>query len=223
MDNPTSWTLIHAVVEGSDSARSEFHAKYEGMVRSVLAARWRGRPLVQFLDDAQQEVFLQCLREGGAVTGADSSRAFRPFLRGVVINIARKFERQEAAKRPLHDDNVLDQVEDCATAVSALFDREWAKVLVQEAVVRQHQMAKSKGDEALRRVELLRLRVSQGKPIREIAEVWGVKADWLHHQYATARNEFRKALESVVAFHNPGNTQHIEQECRELLLLLKEE
>ena len=69
-------------------------------------------------------------------------------------------------------------------------------------------------------VELLRLRFRQGKPIREIAQLWNVEAAKLHRAYARARKEFRRALHDVVEFHRPGDPEAVERECEELILLL---
>ena len=73
------------------------------------------------------------------------------------------------------------------------------------------------GPEAVRRVELLRLRFEANLPIRAIAELWGIDAARLHHAYALARQEFRAALLAVVAFHQPGTPVEIEQEAAWLL------
>ena len=81
---------------------------------------------------------------------------------------------------------------------------------------------RAKGNPAAeRRVELLQLRFQDGKPIREIAEKWNEDTAKLHHEYATARNEFREALIAVAQFHAPHATSAtIEETCRGLLELL---
>ena len=100
------------------------------------------------------------------------------------------------------------------------FDRAWAKTLLKEAA--RLLAERAKGDPvAKRRVELLRLRFQDGKPIREIAEKWNEDAAKLHHEYATARNEFREALIAVAQFHAPHATPAaIEETCRGLLEML---
>jgi hypothetical protein len=73
----------------------------------------------------------------------------------------------------------------------------------------------------VRRFELLQLRFQQGLPIRDIARQWNEEQVKMHHEYATAREEFRAALRTVVAFHKPNATaDENEQACRELLALL---
>jgi hypothetical protein len=53
-----------------------------------------------------------------------------------------------------------------------------------------------------------------------IAELWGVDAAALHHDYALARKEFRAALLEVVAFHSPGSPEALEREAADLLKAL---
>jgi hypothetical protein len=38
----------------------------------------------------------------------------------------------------------------------------------------------------------------------------------LHHEYATARDEFRTALRAVVAFHQPGPASALDSACENL-------
>jgi hypothetical protein len=69
-------------------------------------------------------------------------------------------------------------------------------------------------------VELLRLRFHDGLPIREIARLWQADPAKLHHEYATARQEFLAALRDVVAFHHPGPSAEIDRVCADLIQLL---
>jgi RNA polymerase sigma-70 factor (ECF subfamily) len=48
----TCWTLIRAAAGGSAREREEFARRYVPVLRAYLAARWRGSPLLQDLDDA---------------------------------------------------------------------------------------------------------------------------------------------------------------------------
>src|SRR4051812_35800949 len=90
----TCWTVIRAAAAGSAPDREELARRYLGTVRAYLSARWRGSPLCDDLDDATQEVFVECFRRGGAVEVAGSGRVpdFRAFLYGVIRNVARRFE-----------------------------------------------------------------------------------------------------------------------------------
>jgi RNA polymerase sigma-70 factor (ECF subfamily) len=89
-----------------------------------------------------------------------------------------------------------------------------------EAARLQRERAAQRGPEALRRVELLRLRFEENLPIRTIAVRWGVDPTAVHHAYALARKEFRAALLDVVAFHHPGGPEALEQEAAGLLKAL---
>jgi RNA polymerase sigma-70 factor (ECF subfamily) len=132
--------------------------------------------------------------------------------------VARRFEAGRPAAAVLD----WDQVADDGPSLSQVFDRAWAAALVREAGQRQAEIARTRGPEAERRVELLRLRFHDGLPIREIARLWQADPARLHHEYATARREYREALREVVAFHQPGAAADVERACAELLALLAE-
>jgi RNA polymerase sigma factor (sigma-70 family) len=213
----TCWTVIRAAAAGSPADREELALRYLAVVRAYLAARWRGSPLRPDLDDAVQEVFVECFRQGGALEAAGAGRvpSFRAFLYGVIRNVARRFE-----SRPMRAAAPLPEIAANEESQSRLFERTWAQALMAEAAQLQQRRASERGPEALRRVELLRLRFEEGLPIRAIAERWGVAAAELHHAYAKARQEFRADLLEVVAFHHPGSRAEVEQETASLLTAL---
>src|SRR5262245_30279972 len=95
----TCWTVIHAAATGSTGDRDEFVRHYGPVTRAYLAARWRSSPCLQELDDAVQEVFVECFKEGGVLDRAERGRGFRPFLYGVVLHVARRFETQRGRQR----------------------------------------------------------------------------------------------------------------------------
>jgi len=208
----TCWTEIRGAAAGRENDRDAFVRRYETVIRAYLAARWRGSPLVGEIDDGAQEVFVECFN--GALGRADPDRPFRAFLFGVIKNVARRVEHARArAGLPLHSSFELPARE---KSLSGVFDRAWAKALVQQAARLQRDRAK--GDErATKRVEILRLRFQENLPIRAIAERWGDDPARLHHQYAAAREEFRAALGEVVAEHQPGDPGEVERECRRLI------
>ena len=82
----TCWTLIRGAAEGNASDRDRFAALYLPVVRGYLSARWsarwRGRGAVAELEDAVQQVFVECLRKGGVLERAAVSveGSFRSFL-----------------------------------------------------------------------------------------------------------------------------------------------
>jgi len=213
----TCWTIIRAAAAGSATDREELARRYLGVIGAYLASRWRGSDLRNDLDDAVQEVFVECFRQGGALeaAGADRVPSFRAFLYGVIRNVARRFEsRPTRATGPLPDMPADDVTQ------SRLFDRTWAQAIMAEAAQLQRQRAAEGGPEAVKRVKLLRLRFEENLPIRAIAELWKVDAAKLHHAYALARQEFRTALLEVVAFHQPGSPIELEQEAAGLLKAL---
>jgi RNA polymerase sigma-70 factor (ECF subfamily) len=213
----TCWTVIRAAAAGSPVDRDDIGRRYLGVVRAYLSARWRRSPLQPDLEDAVQEVFVECFRQGGALEAAATGRVpgFRAFLYGVVRNVARRFET-----RPLRDASSLPEIPANEESLSRLFERTWAQAIMAEAAQIQRRQAGDHGPEAVQRVELLRLRFEENLPIRTIAERWDVPAADLHHAYARARQEFKAALLEVVAFHHPGSPAEVEQEAASLLKAL---
>jgi RNA polymerase sigma-70 factor (ECF subfamily) len=213
----TCWTVIRAAAAGSLADREQLARRYLSVVRAYLSARWRGSSRNDELDDATQEVFVECFRQGGAVEVAGTGRvpSFRAFLYGVVRNVARRVE-----SRPVRAAGPLPEIAADDPGQSRLFERTWARAIMGEAAQLQRRRADARGSDAVRRVELLRLRFEEDLPIRAIAERWGVPAAGLHHAYALARQEFKAALLEVVAFHHPGTPVEVEQEAASLLKAL---
>jgi RNA polymerase sigma-70 factor (ECF subfamily) len=220
---PTRWTIIRRAAEGLDPDRETFARLYEPVARAYLATRWRDSPLLGSIDDAVQEVFLDCFKEGGVLERAEPGRSggFRAFFFGVLRKAALNLERKHARRRDRPGDRTFQP--DLRPAekdgLSTVFDRAWATAVLREAGERQAERAEEKGENAMRRVELLRLRFTDGLPIREIARLWDEDPKRLHKQYAKAREEFREALLEVVAYHHPGSPREAEEECAELYRL----
>jgi len=209
----TCWTVIRAAAAGRSAEREELARRYKDVVRAYLAARWRSSNLRSEIDDAVQEVFVECFRQGGMLDAVGAGRvpSFRAFLYGVVRNIARRFEA-----RPVRTSSPIADLES-EDNLSRLFDRTWAQAIMAESAQLQSRRARELGPEAERRVDLLRLRFEESLPIRTIAERWRVDTAQLHHDYAQARKEFRAALLEIVAFHCPGTPAEVEQEATGLL------
>ena len=221
----TCWTLLRDAAAGGEASRAEFAARYAPAVRAYLAVRWRGSKLLRELDDTVQDVFIECLRDGGLLDRARADRpgGFRAFLYGAVRKVALRAEARRARQLTREPGEVVDlqRLPGGEEALSRVYDRAWAKAVVREAAERQSALAAQRGEAALRRVELLRLRFQEEMPIREIAGRWGLDAASLHHEYARARQEFRSALREVVAFHHPGSPAEVDRECAQLLSLLE--
>jgi DNA-directed RNA polymerase specialized sigma24 family protein len=129
----TCWTVIRAAAAGSSTDRDQLARRYLGIVRAYLSARWRGSDLRSELDDAVQEVFVECFRQGGALEAAGAGRvpSFRTFLYGVVRNVARRFEN-----RPVRAVVPLPEIQTNEESFSKLFDRTWAEAIMIEAAQR---------------------------------------------------------------------------------------
>ncbi len=218
----TCWTLIRDAAAGED--RSRFSHRYVPVVRAFLAARWKGSPLANDLDDALQEVFLECFRERGALAKAEEARGvrFRAYLFGIVRNVALRFERSvgRAQGKRRGESFALDEVPG-DDQTSRQFERTWALAMIREAAALQKSEARAGDDDARRRVELLELRFQGELPIREIAARWEEDVAVVHQAYRRARQEYRDCLLRVVAFHDPGSPDEIERECQGLIGLLE--
>jgi RNA polymerase sigma factor (sigma-70 family) len=217
----TSWSMLDAAAGGDREARARFAERYEPAVRAYLAARWRHPPLLHELDDAVQDVFVECLRSGGILerARADSPGGFRAFLYGLVRNVARRHEARREPPGEIGgvDPDALAAEED---SPSRVFDRAWARCIMREAAERQAAAAALAGPEARRRLELLRMRFQEALPIREIARRWEADPATLHRDYAKAREEFRTALKAAISSHHAVEGAALERECEGLLSLL---
>lgn len=220
----TCWTLIRGAAGGSRGDREEFSRLYYPVIRAYLSARWQGTRRLSELDDAVQEVFVDCFRDRGALERFERERpgGFHAFLYGVTRLVALRFERSAARRRaPVRANLDFDRLEADAPSLSKVFDRAWAMALLRKARHLQAKRAEDEGEEAVRRVELLRLRIVEGRPIREIAQSWNIEADRLHKEYARARREFREALFDVVSVQHPASSGEIKRRCADLIALVE--
>jgi RNA polymerase sigma-70 factor (ECF subfamily) len=221
----TCWTLIHAAAAGDERERNKFAARYLDADRAYLGARWSNSSYLQLVDDAVQDVFVECFRDEGPLSRVDatSTRSFRAFLYGLVRNVARRLEAEQGRIAAKFSESPNDiEVASDETALSKVFDRTWAKSIMRQAAEYHKESASADGPEASRRVELLRLRFTDGLAIRQIAELWEVDGAMLHREYSKARLEFHAALLHVVRFHHPGSDAEVEQEAQALLELLSD-
>jgi len=224
--DPTAWSIVLNAAEGLSEDRDAFALRYEDAVRRYLRDRWRSSRLCDEIDDAVQEVFVECFRRGGVLERIRDRRpeSFRKFFRGVVRNVALRHEQRVGIqlRREPRSDVEIDRVAASSSTSSRVFDRAWARALLRQAGRVQQDQADEADERVRRRVTLLRLRHVDGLAIREIAEKWRVEAAKLHKEYATAREEFRDALRRVVRFYFPNSTDAaIEERCRNLLELLQ--
>jgi RNA polymerase sigma-70 factor (ECF subfamily) len=216
-DGATCWNLIRAAAAGSHSASDQFAKQYEPVIRRFLMARWNSGPWQKQIDDAVQDVFVECIRPGGILGKMESGIAsgFRAYLFGVVRNVIRRYESRKDLQLLVRD-VVSDE-----SSLGKVFDREFARAVMKEASQVQTKAAEELGPAAVLRIKLLHTRFHDNLPIRDIAKQWAVDPAWLHHEYATARAEFRQALMKVIATHQPMATDaENEKTCKELLAAL---
>lgn len=220
----TCWTVIQGAARGERHDQEEFSRRYTPVVRAYLAARWRKSAIASEVDDAVQEVFLECFREGGVLDRVtqERPRAFRAFLFGVTQNVALRFEARAERSREVPAGSAvdLDGIEHSGAPLSQTFDRAWARALLKEALNLQRIESQALGERAQRRIELLRMRFEQGMPIRDIASAWNADPALVHREYLLARKEFRAALVAVLKFHHPASDAEAEQELSLIRALL---
>lgn len=217
----TCWSMVLGAGTGQSADRARFAAAYGPPIRDYLTSRWRGNVRWLEIEDAVQDVFVECLREGGILARVHPERTgrFRPFLFGVVRNVARRFEEQRSTSREVAGDSELTRNgdHDASGDPAVAFDRAWARAMVRQARLQLEERAAAGDELARRRCELLRLRYEEAVPVREIARRWQADPALLHHQLTDAKKEFRRALREVIAFHVPGSPDEIEAECQLLL------
>ena len=93
--------MIRDAADGDAAARDRFAALYAPAVRAYLGARWGSGPFRQAVDDAVQDVFVELMKDGGALGKADEQGGggFRAFLFGVARNVARRHEQRRQRKK----------------------------------------------------------------------------------------------------------------------------
>jgi RNA polymerase sigma-70 factor (ECF subfamily) len=225
MSEETCWTLIQSAQAGDPASRARFGERYLPVVRAYLDARWRRSAFAQEIEDAVQEVFVECFREQGVLARARAERleSFQRFLLGVARNVALRFEEQRAAARARRgeSDSALQGVESDETHLSSIFDRAFAHSVLEEAAALHEREARAAGGRAALGVEVLRLHFDDGLPLRAIAQRLEQDAAIIHHVFADARKRFREALRTVVAFHLPHHPEEVSRECERLVDLLR--
>ena len=223
-DRETSWTIIESAAGGNAEAREQFAELYAPAVKAYLCKRWEGSPRIASVEDAVQEVFVDCFKPGGILERVDRNRAggFRAYFYGAARKTALHLERalDQNVKHHAASDVDVDRVRADEATLSQVFDRAWALSIVQEAVFLYRQRAQGMGGRELQRVEILRLRFEDELPVREIATQLGLSPELVHKEYARARQGYRAVLEDVVAAHYPQSEDNLDERCREIMRLL---
>ena len=216
--------MLRAASAGDADAKSTFAHCYTKPIRSYLGHRWRNNGLAAAIDDALQDVFVECMKPGGVLERADRERGdFRGLLYGVVRNVARRFEKRAARPSQQQADEAvhLDDLPAHHEALSRVFDRAWARSLLREAALRHAQAARHSDKATRLRYRILQLRHERGLPIREIAaQIAETDVDAVHNAYRRGRREFRKFVRAVVARHTGAGPESLDAECRRVIDLL---
>ena len=128
----TCWTLIERAADADESAREMFVARYYPVVQAYLSARWKDGRSRDEHGDAVQDVFAECLRDGGALEGTRDlhKQSFRKYLFGVVRNVARAHERRWRRTENIVSDGETLPADDESLAI--VFDKAWAKAAIKE-------------------------------------------------------------------------------------------
>jgi RNA polymerase sigma factor (sigma-70 family) len=223
LSNNLSWSSIARAASGDRVAQSSFGRNYLPVIRTFLEVRWGGSALASEVDDAVQEVFLECLRPDGVLARADAERGdLRGLLFGVTRNVALRHE-QRARRRVASNGTENARMEAIPASdptLSVVVDREWARALMRLAGERLKAAADNGSPGARLRVELLRLRFTEGRPIREIAAQWEVEPGAVHRAYRKARDEFRQCLREIVAEHAVRSEADLDAEVARVFQLL---
>ncbi|MCB9883231.1 MAG: sigma-70 family RNA polymerase sigma factor [Planctomycetes bacterium] len=217
---PTCWTLVRAAAGGDADSRALFWKSYAAPIRAYLHERWRRAQLTNDVEDALQDVFVECFKQDGALHAADTARgSFRAFLFGVVRNVARRHEERVARSGRLSTSqtSILAELPAREASLSRVFDRAWALELMTEAVRRHAALGAERDEEFRQRYRILRLRIEEDLPIRTIAERLVLEPTRVHNDYRRARREFRETLRLVVIDHGSLDS---DAECRRLIDLL---
>lgn len=224
-EHDTCWTLIRRAAVGDEGARSQFTHSYERLIRAYLTRRWADTALAADVDDACQEVLMECFDERGPLQRADAGREFRSYLLGIVRNVALRFERQRGRRREtaVGGESVFAALPTNDEQLSGYFDRQWAQGLVEEARRLVQAQADTGDPRAKLHAELLELRFGNGLPIRDIAARWQMDPDAVHRAYAKARERFRTCLRQVVALHVQATEADLDAECARIVGLLSQD
>jgi DNA-directed RNA polymerase specialized sigma24 family protein len=218
----SSWSLIRRAAAGDPGDRERFAARYAPVIRAYFSARWHLPLAHERVQDASQEVFVQCFRENGVLDSADPARGeFRAFLYGVARRVGANMDRV-AGRRREHDAHsaIDDEVASSGTGPSRSFDRAWARLVVREA----GELARSRAAGRPARMaglEALQLQFFEGLEPREIAARRGVPVEDVYERLRLAKRDFRAAFLEVMAIYNPHCSEaELRQRCIDLVAQL---
>ncbi|MCA8965849.1 MAG: sigma-70 family RNA polymerase sigma factor [Planctomycetes bacterium] len=191
-----TWQLVQAAADGDQKARDAFAQRYGATVQRWLWFRWRHTPLRGFVDDAVQDVFVECFRPRGALSHVRPELAphgFDAFLRGVVHHVACRVERTEA-RNFRHRRRLIETAIPPAPPKAGSpeqLDHRWAMERIR-AALQQLDRQSPPMHHSLR--EFLRLHFEREMSVREIAALWREPVNHVHELRRRACRRFRDCL-----------------------------
>ena len=227
MEPTEVWQLVEAAGAGDVAARAEFLQQFGPLVRLWLQQRWRDTPFRGLVDDAVQDVFVECCRPDGALRRADPERCvhgIEVYLRGIVRNVAARLERTEARHFGHRRDLEVGQASTMPArlGVADQIDRAWAMAQIGAAFdLVAHTDSSGATGHSLR--ELLHLHFEEAMPVRAIAGAWHTKVEHVHELRRRACGTFRACLLRVRRggeTGSGGDSAAAEAAGREVLALL---
>ena len=196
------WSLIRRCAAGDRDARTAFWHRYAGDVRSWLSRHWALTPYRSCVDDALQDVFVECFRPDGALARVDPARAvhgFPAFLHGVVRHVALRVERDRAREH--------GHRRQFAVRAEGRDARDQPPELLERTVAREHVLAalacldredRERGTPRSLRT-FLREHFEEGLPVRLIARAHAEPPELVHERRRRACRRLRECLRRVVA------------------------
>lgn len=153
------------------------------MIRRWLRARWHHSRWSSLIGDAEQEVFLECLRESGALARVDRGRCrdFETYLHGVVRNVAARIERREA-RHHVHFPGGEAQIRAVAAREGDPGDSLTAAAVRASILLAMDDLERVEAVPGHSLAELLVLHFREEVPVRRIAAGWGVARGRVHEQ-----------------------------------------
>ena len=207
----TSWELLSLASSGSKkvthAAAAQFAARYYSPVRAYIAAIVRNR---DEQEDLAHRFFLNGVLSGRVLAGAQKSRgSFRLYLkqaiRNFVVDEYRRKGRVAAGghaviTHPDADERGWAQIADHAEEPGAVFDREWARALVRQAVEATSRICASRGQSEHFQLFAGRF-LSEADRLpgwRELGDRFGVDEKTARTRAETAARHFRAELRRSV-------------------------
>ncbi|MCR9244706.1 MAG: hypothetical protein NXI31_06725 [bacterium] len=186
---------IDTLTPGDRQAVCAFCEHYLPIVKRHLRALWRDSTMDANVDDATQDVFVECLRSNGALSRLDVGRGhgLAAYVRGITRNIAARLGRRRAreCRRCYLSNDLVSHTPDRTPDGLELLDRTCSATAVREAVARLDREPAVPGHSL---GELVRLHFGGNQPVREIAKGWEVRPARVHEARRRACQHLRKLL-----------------------------